>query len=175
MSSLGDTNIPPAGGSAAPALVRGVRTLKPLVSAAGAYPWGMPEIRTVALAHVRDRRMLQARSVGKTAFYMAGGKIDPGETPEQALHREIREELDAGIVDGTLERLGVFEAEAFGHPPGTRLHMTCYRATLTAEPVATSEIAELRYFTVDEYAAMPESAPGSRLVFEHLRSLGLVD
>ncbi|MFD1815184.1 NUDIX hydrolase [Rhodococcus gannanensis] len=135
----------------------------------------MVEIRTVALAHVKDRRMLQARSVGKSAFYMAGGKIDPGETPEQALHREIREELDVGIVDGTLETLGVFEAEAFGHPPGTRLHMTCYVATLTAEPVATSEIAELRYFTVDEYASMPESAPGSRLVFEHLQQLGVVD
>ncbi|WP_072846207.1 NUDIX hydrolase [Rhodococcus tukisamuensis] len=135
----------------------------------------MAEIRTVALAHIRDRRMLQARSSGKTAFYMAGGKIDPGESPEQALHREIREELDAGIVAGTLEELGVFEAEAFGHPPGTRLHMTCYLADLTDEPAATSEIAELRYFTTDEYAAMPESAPGSRLVFERLRSLGLVD
>lgn len=135
----------------------------------------MAEIRTVALAHIRDRRLLQARSTGKTAFYMAGGKIDPGETPEQALHREIREELDAGIAPGTLEPLGVFEAEAFGHPPGTRLHMTCYLADLTGEPTATSEIAELRYFTADEYAAMPESAPGSRLVFEHLRSLGLVD
>lgn len=119
--------------------------------------------------------MLQARSSGKTAFYMAGGKIDPGESPEQALHREIREELDAGIVAGTLEELGVFEAEAFGHPAGTRLHMTCYLADLTDEPAATSEIAELRYFTTEEYAAMPESAPGSRLVFERLRSLGLVD
>ncbi|MGW0045452.1 NUDIX hydrolase [Rhodococcus sp. NPDC003348] len=135
----------------------------------------MAEIRTVALAHIKDRRMLQARSAGKTAFYMAGGKIDPGETPEQALHREIREELDVGIVAGTLERLGVFEAEAFGHPTGTRLHMTCYLATLTTEPTPASEIAELRYFTTDEYAAMPESAPGSRLVFEHLRSRGLVD
>ncbi|MFF0817345.1 NUDIX domain-containing protein [Rhodococcus sp. NPDC003318] len=135
----------------------------------------MAEIRTVALAHIKDRRMLQARSAGKSAFYMAGGKIDPGETPEQALHREIREELDAGIRGGTLEELGIFEAEAFGHPPGTRLHMTCYLADLTSEPTATSEIAELRYFTADEYAAMPESAPGSRLVFEHLRSRGLVD
>lgn len=132
-------------------------------------------IRTAALAHIRDRRMLQARSAGKTAFYMAGGKIDPGETPEQALHREVREELDAGIVDGTLIRLGVFEAEAFGHQPGTRLHMTCFLADLTDEPQATSEVAEIRWFTEAEYAAMPETAPGSRLVFARLRELDLVD
>ncbi|WP_072739006.1 NUDIX hydrolase [Rhodococcus triatomae] len=132
-------------------------------------------IRTAALAHVRGRRLLQARSQGKTAFYMAGGKIDPGEDAEQALHREIREELDAGIVPGTLERLGVFEAPAFGHRPGTALHMTCFTAELTSEPRATSEIAELRYFTLDEYAAMPEVAPGSLLVFRRLRALGLID
>ncbi len=119
--------------------------------------------------------MLQARSAGKSVFYMAGGKIDPGESPEQALHREIREELDTGIVAGTLTEVGVFEAEAFGHPAGTRLHMTCFVAELTGAPTATSEIAELRYFTTDEYAAMPESAPGSRLVFEHLRELGMLD
>ncbi|MDT2008461.1 NUDIX domain-containing protein [Rhodococcus opacus] len=133
------------------------------------------EIRTAALAHIRDRKLLQTRSVGKTAFYMAGGKIDPGENAEQALHREIREELDAGIVDGTLEHLGVFEAPAYGHPEGTDLHMTCFLAQLSAEPRPTSEIAELRYFTVDEYAAMPDVAPGSMLVFRRLQSLGLLD
>ncbi|WP_430334008.1 NUDIX hydrolase [Rhodococcus sp. ACT016] len=132
-------------------------------------------IRTAALAHIRDRRMLQARSAGKTAFYMAGGKIDPGETAEQALHREIREELDTDIAPGSLRELGVFEAPAFGHRPGTRLHMTCYLADLVDEPQATSEVAEIRYFTEAEYAAMPETAPGSRLVFARLRELDLVD
>ncbi len=38
-----------------------------------------------------------------------------------------------------------------------------------------SEIAEIRYFTVDEYAAMPDVAPGSMLVFRKLQSMGLVD
>jgi len=132
-------------------------------------------IRTAALAHVRDRRLLQARSAGKTAFYMAGGKIDPGETPEQALHREVREELDVDVASGTLELLGVFEASAFGHRPGTRLHMTCFLAELTDEPKPTSEVAEIRWFTEAEYAAMPETAPGSRLVFARLRELDLVD
>ncbi|KAA0022164.1 NUDIX hydrolase [Antrihabitans cavernicola] len=133
------------------------------------------EIRTAALAYVRDRRLLQARSADKSAFYMAGGKIDAGESAVEALHREIREELGAGIVAESVEELGVFEAEAFGHPPGTHLHMTCYLAELTADPQPTSEIAELRYFTVDEYAAMPDVAPGSMLVFRHLQELGLVD
>lgn len=133
------------------------------------------EIRTAALAHVRGRRLLQTRSVGNPAFYMAGGKLDPGESAIEALHREVREELDAGIVADSLSELGVFEAPAYGHPPGTRLHMTCFVAELTGEPNPTSEIAELRYFTVAEYAAMPHVAPGSMLVFRRLAELGLVD
>jgi 8-oxo-dGTP pyrophosphatase MutT (NUDIX family) len=130
-------------------------------------------IRTSALAHIRDRRLLQARSAGKDVFYMAGGKIDPGETPEAALHREVREELGVGVV--SCDELGVFHAEAYGHSPGTLLHMTCFTAELDGDPRPTSEIAELRYFTVSEYAAMDHVAPGSMLVFRKLHELGVVD
>jgi 8-oxo-dGTP pyrophosphatase MutT (NUDIX family) len=130
-------------------------------------------IRTAALAYVRDRRLLQTRPAGKDVFYMAGGKIDPGETPLQALHREIREELGVGVEAVTT--LGVFEADAFGDPWGARLHMTCFTADLLGEPSASGEIAELRYFTLAEYAAMPLVAPGSLLVFQRLRDLGLID
>ncbi|MGV9415174.1 NUDIX hydrolase [Nocardia sp. NPDC003693] len=130
-------------------------------------------IRTAALAYIRDRRLLQARSTGKEVFYMAGGKIDPGETPESALHREVREEL--GVETVSVRELGVFEAEAYGHTPGTRLHMTCYLGELSADPRASGEIAELRYFTLGEYAAMDHVAPGSLLVFQRLRGLDLID
>ncbi|MFZ2529401.1 MAG: NUDIX domain-containing protein [Rhodococcus sp. (in: high G+C Gram-positive bacteria)] len=134
---------------------------------------GRPIIRTAALALVRDRRMLQTRSAGATVFYMAGGKLEPGETAEQALHREVREELGAGLRGVT--ELGVFEAIAYGHPAGTRLHLTCFRGDLTDDPQPTGEIAELGWFTVAEYAAQQEVAPGSMLVFEHLRALGVID
>ncbi|MEU2254071.1 NUDIX domain-containing protein [Nocardia xishanensis] len=130
-------------------------------------------IRTAALAHVRDRRLLQARSIGKDVFYMAGGKIDAGETPVAALHREVREELGVGVA--SCAELGVFHADAYGHAPGTRLHMTCFTAELDGDPHPSGEIAELRYFTVREYAAMDHVAPGSMLVFRKLHELGLID
>nr|WP_042938465.1 NUDIX domain-containing protein [Rhodococcus sp. AW25M09] len=117
--------------------------------------------------------MIQTRSAGKSAFYMAGGKIDPGESPEQALHREIREELDATVIDA--RPLGVFECQAWGHPDGTSLEMTCFLADLSNEPTPTSEIAEIRYFTRDEYAAMDDVAPGSLMVFDRMKALDLID
>ena len=104
---------------------------------------------------------------------MAGGKIDAGETALQALHREVREELGVGVTD--VSELGVFRAEAYGRPSGTRLHMTCFLAEVTDDPRPSGEIAEFRYFTGSEYAAMSEVAPGSLMVFRHLHRLGLLD
>lgn len=130
-------------------------------------------IRTAALAHIRDRRLIQTRSVGKSVFYMAGGKIDPGETAIQALHRETREEL--GVDVAAWHELGTFECDAYGHPAGTGLQMVCFTANLTDEPKPTSEIAELHYFTGSEYSTMDEVAPGSLMIFRRLHELDLID
>ena len=67
---------------------------------------GMPERRIVevvgAIIKDGDRYLVGQRAANKSQgglWEFMGGKIEPGETPEQALARECREELDLEIED----------------------------------------------------------------------------
>lgn len=129
----------------------------------------MPHIDKIAWIHLRDRRVLTARSHGKDVFYLPGGKRESGESDEQCLIREIREELNLALLPGSLRRLAHFEAQAHGRPPGTLLRMTCYAAAHEGEPEASSEIAELDWLG---YADKQRISPICQLAFDWLHARG---
>lgn len=62
-----------------------------------------------------------------------GGKMEPGESPQEALKREIREELDAEITVGQL-----LETVEWDYP---KFHLTmhCFICTLVSEDVRLNE------------------------------------
>ncbi len=63
---------------------------------------------------IRDRKFLVSRSRGKDFFISPGGKLNPRETSEEALARELNEELGVKILLQDLEKFGVFYAPATG-------------------------------------------------------------
>ena len=73
-----------------------------------------------------------------------GGKMEAGETPEEALVREIREELSAEIsVD---EFLCTMEYDY----PAFHLKMHCYLCSLVTEALHLNEHEAARWLTKDE-------------------------
>ncbi|MFJ5989901.1 NUDIX domain-containing protein [Lentzea sp. NPDC092896] len=129
-------------------------------------------ITVVGLVHVEAGRLLVVRSRNKKAFYLPGGKIEPGESPVDAVRREVREEL--GIELDRPEVLKRYVAPAYGEGEGAIVDMTCFTASLLGTPRPTSEIAELTYVTRDEYREHAETAPAIHEVLADLVASGQI-
>ena len=129
-------------------------------------------ITVVGLVHVEAGRLLVVRSRNKKAFYLPGGKIEPGETPADAVRREVREEL--GIELERPEVLKRYVAPAYGEGEGAMVDMTCFTASLLGTPRPTSEIAELTYVTRDEYRGHAETAPAIHEVLADMVASGQI-
>lgn len=77
----------------------------PVARSRPALDTGLTRICVVAAAIVRDGRVLAARRVRPvTGWEFPGGKVEPGESPQQAIERECLEEL--GLPVRAQRRIG---------------------------------------------------------------------
>ena len=120
--------------------------------------------KLVVAALVReDGRILVSRRRADQAmpnlWEFPGGKVEPGEHPEAALVREVREELDCGIaVDGIHEV--VFHAY-----PEFDLYMLVYASTITNGRPRAVEVAEIAWVApakLPELDLLPADYPLAR-------------
>ena len=135
----------------------------------------MRSIPCAALLTLKDRKLLLAYCKNKKCFYLPGGKIDSGESAKQALCREIEEELNVPLDETELEYYTHITAPAYGEANGEIIEQDCFLVTKIVEPKASSEIGELKYFTLSEYLAQPQTAPGAVRILEILKEDNLVD
>lgn len=120
---------------------------------------------------IREKQLLGARSRGKDTYYIPGGKREPGETDQEALTREIKEELNIDLQPESIAFLGQFEAQAHGKPEGTLVRMLCYTADFSGEIRAASEIEEVKWL---HYADKEQCSLVTRLIFEYLKGKDLL-
>ncbi|MFI1201124.1 GNAT family N-acetyltransferase [Streptomyces sp. NPDC020883] len=127
-------------------------------------------LRSVSWLHVRDGRLLSVRTRGNDTFYLPGGKYEPGETANQALSRELSEELGLRIAAEELSEAFVVHDVAHGKN-GRRLHMTCFTGgPQDIEPAPGREIAEYAWF--DRAESFERCAPAHRQVVDRLVAQG---
>ncbi|MEL6257248.1 MAG: NUDIX domain-containing protein [Bacteroidota bacterium] len=102
-------------------------------------------IDKIAWIELKDGKVLSARSKGKDRFFLPGGKREPGESDEETLVREVREELSVEINPESIEWVGKFTDQAYGHEEGIEVIMSCYKASFTGELKESHEIEEMAW------------------------------
>ena len=85
----------------------------------------------------------------RTSGNSPGGKVEPGESPRQALVREIREELEAEIAVGDLLATVEYDYPAF------HLHMDCFFATVAEGDLVLKEHEAARWLLPEELDSVP--------------------
>lgn len=102
----------------------------------------LKSIEVVAAVIVRDGSLFATqRGYGdfKDMWEFPGGKMERGETPQDALIREIREELDAEITVGDLIKTVEYDYPAF------HLKMHCFLCSLKSEDIVLKEHEAARW------------------------------
>lgn len=107
----------------------------------------MKTIRVVAaVIRSEDKIFATARGYGefKDQWEFPGGKIEAGETPEEALAREIKEELETEIKVGSLIHTIDYDYPTF------HLSMDCYWCEIVKGDLVLKEAEEARWLTKEQ-------------------------
>jgi ADP-ribose pyrophosphatase YjhB (NUDIX family) len=163
----------------------GRSALQPLKPSAGSHPQGSgiaerqgvntrPEVAAVSVAVVRGGRVLlvrRARPPSQGLFAFPGGKVEPGETLEQAARRELVEETGLEARDFRPVETIFIDGASEGHPVDYRL--TVFAATYAGGEPAPADDADLAAFhTLADMAAMPLAGSVFTIARELLSSAG---
>ena len=108
-----------------------------------------------------QKELLFVRPFGKFYFVFPGGKQEKGETVEQALERELQEELSVDAKN--IQKLGVVEGQT---PDGRPLQMHLYSAELVGDPCPSAEIEKIAWMSQE--VALAHSEAMTPMTLQHV-------
>ena len=112
----------------------------------------------------KNKIFVTARGYGelKGGWEFPGGKVEPGETSQQALIREIIEELDTEIKVGELIDMVEYDYPTF------HLSMDCFWAEVKAGHLELKEAEAAKWLTKDQLDSI-DWLPADILLIDQIR------
>ena len=107
----------------------------------------MKTVKVVAAVIRKDDKIFATqRGYGefKDGWEFPGGKVEPGESPKEALAREIREELDTEVSVGELIHTVEYDYPAF------HLSMDCFWCTIVSGKLRLLEAEDAKWLAKNE-------------------------
>ncbi len=123
----------------------------------------VPRVAAAVIVH-EGRVLIAKRKTGdpfEGRWEFPGGKIDPGESPEQALRRELREEL------GVETEIGMFLCAFPVRQPDLRIDLLAFRTRILSGDIRCHDHDEIRWIDPEDLRRFDLTDP-DRLVVETL-------
>ena len=100
----------------------------------------------------------------KDSWEFPGGKLEAGESPEEALRREIREELDTEIEVGSLIRTIDYDYPTF------HLTLHCFLCTVKSGSLRLNEHEAAKWLRADELYSV-DWLPADLIILPQIHAL----
>lgn len=133
------------------------------------------DIHKAAGILISNRKLLVERSIGKEHFIAPGGSIEAGETPTEALVRELQEEFQIQTDEADFEPFGTFYAAAAGQE-NKRLRMDVFIVkNWQGKATPDNEVEEIKWITSSDAANLKLGSVFAHDVVPRLKDADLID
>ena len=127
----------------------------------------MQTVKVVSAIIINNKQILATqRGYGefKDGWEFPGGKIELGETPQEALEREIKEELDTEIEVGDYLQTVEYDYPSF------HLSMYCFFCTIKSGELVLKEHEAAKWLTVENLDS-GDWLPADKRLIEQIKNI----
>ncbi len=127
----------------------------------------MQTVKVVSAIIINNKQILATqRGYGefKDGWEFPGGKIELGETPQEALEREIKEELDTEIEVGDYLQTVEYDYPSF------HLSMYCFFCTIKSGELVLKEHETAKWLTVENLDSV-DWLPADKGLIEQIKNI----
>ncbi len=117
-------------------------------------------------------QILTVRIAGTEKYVIPFTKKDADETDAELLYRELKLGLGIQLLLPTLKFMGVFEARADAHAPGTVTRMSCYTGDFDGHLKPTPPILAMVWLNYQDRDMVSEV---DKRIFDFLKEKGMLD